>query len=114
MRHSINCQLCGYNLRYLRVTRFGETTVICCEWCEMLILHYGPCVALAQCMECGVILDGSPFQRKIFTLPDGRPDLSIGHSHGICVPCAIIKLSTHRRMRKAVQEALANPVLQPV
>lgn len=117
MRCRINCKFCGFSLRYLRIGKFGETSVVCCEWCEMLIVHYGPCVALAQCMQCGIILDGSPFQRRIFTTPDGKPDLDVGHSHGVCVPCGIIILTEHfqrKRLKKAVQEALSSPVLQMV
>jgi len=111
------CMFCGNNMRHCRAVKCGEKILICCEWCEMLLTYHGLCTALAQCMDCGVILDSSPFRGRIFRSTDGKPDLNVGHSHGICEPCARVKLDEWRRqraLRKTRQEDLAANVLQTV
>jgi hypothetical protein len=111
------CMFCGHNMRYSRAVNYAGRLFICCEWCETLLLYYGLCAALAQCMDCGVILSQSPFKGRVFLDREGKPNLSVGHSHGICEPCAKAKYDRwieQKALRKAEQEALAASILQAV
>jgi hypothetical protein len=54
---------------------------------------------LAQCCECGLILNG-PFQGKQYLTLEGKPDLTVCQSHGICQPCAETKIKAWRASKQ--------------
>lgn len=83
----------------------GTTLTICIQCVKTLESSNEFSEVLAQCCECGVLLNGIS-QGEVPLTVGGHPDLTVGSSHGICASCAVGKLSAHRaagRQRRAAQ-----------
>jgi hypothetical protein len=87
----MRCTFCQGN-RPAHIIWYAKKRLVCCLFCEILLRSDYPSINLAQCCECGVLINGV-FAGLRFVLPNGAPDLSIGHSHGMCVPCKDAKLA---------------------
>lgn len=62
---------------------------------------------LAQCAQCGMALSG-PYQGVQHIDKTGKPDLSIGVSHGLCKDCADTILLRWRSKKRRLTKNLAS------
>lgn len=93
------CLHCHSEVNKAPLQEVGDVFPVC-PWCgTMFVYSYQEAVLLPQCCECGVILSGE-YEGVRFLDEDGRPDLSIGVSHGYCTSCAEATLHEFQQRRR--------------
>lgn len=89
----MRCLFCGNIPAPFEASFMPHLPFECCPVCETPYGYtYKEQKTLTQCCECGLMLSG-PCEGIQFTTTDGKPDLRIGVSHGMCQPCADKKLA---------------------
>lgn len=81
----MECAFCGKG-HGVRDILYAKRWLRCCKNCRKLVRSNTPSVNLSQCCFCGIMLGGA-FNGIYILLPNGKPNLSVGYSHGLCKDC---------------------------